>query len=186
MSRVVPCVVLLILASSASAQVFYEPVKYQHEAGGRTYYYGGSDPRVHQYARQPVNSAGTWGRVNGFAFVSGDANVSREVANEPERVFTDSYPMINVHQMGMTPDNARDEAYANVPRYFAKRDVPAMVVRQDNMWVVPAQAVPIRVFKSTGEEITPRPSTMPQPLLIIPKDSIRLPQRSNKQLASND
>src|SRR5262245_54907494 len=103
MSRFVPFVLLMALASSVNAQIFYEPVKYQYEAGGRTYYYGGADPHVHVLAREPVSSGGTWGRINGFAFVSGNSDVSREVTSEPDRVFTDALPYRNARIYVMTP-----------------------------------------------------------------------------------
>lgn len=186
MSRVLACALLCVFVSSASAQIFYEPVEYQYDAGGTPYYYGGSNPTVHQYARLPYNAAGTWGRVNGFAFASGDMRVHREVSNEPVRVFTDATGLVNAHLLGYTIDDARNDAYANASRYFVKRDVPAMAHRQDGHWVVPASATPIRVYKSNGMEVTPPPSTMPKPLLIIPRDAIQRAQPSNNKMARAD
>ena len=186
MSRYLPCLILFALVSTASAQVVYEPVTYQYDAGGTTYYYGGNDPRVHAIAAEPSSSAGTWGRVNGFTFVSADINIHREVSNQPARVFTDAVRNRDAAPFGYTPNDARNEAYAGVPRYFAKRDVPAMAVQKNGAWVVPAAALPIRVFKSSGVEITPRPSTEPKPLLIIPREMLDRPLPSDKQLVRAD
>lgn len=186
MSRFALCAVLMVFASSASAQIFYEPVEYQYEAGGTKYYYGGSNPAVHQYAKEPVNAAGTWGRINGFAFVSGDLRVHREVSNEPVRIFTDATRLRNARLLGYTIDDARNEAYANASRYFVKRDVPAMAVQKDGRWVVPPTSTVVRVFKSNGTEITPPPSTMPRPLLIIPRDALQRPQPSNNKMVRAD
>ena len=187
MSRVAIALALLAcFVSSASAQIIYEPVQYQYEAGGTTYYYGGSDPRVHAYAQLPYSTSGTWGRTSGFAFVSGDVRSSRSVSNEPVRVFTDAVGLVNAHLLGFTPDDARNEAYANQPRYFVKRDLlRAAVPQKDGSFVVPAQAQPVRIYKSNGMDVTP-PATMPKPLMIIPKDQfIRpIPKPSDKQMAA--
>lgn len=184
MSRVAIALALLVcVASSASAQIIYEPVQYQYEAGGTTYYYGGSDPRIHALAQRPFSSSGTWGRVNGFAFASS----TRSVSNEPVRVFTDTTGSINAHQLGATPNDARNEAYANQPRYFVKRDLlRAAVPQADGSFVVPAQALPVRIYKSSGVEVTPAPATMPRPLMIIPKDQLikPIPTPSDKQMVS--
>ena len=69
MSRLIVsfCGALVALASTAaSAQVFYEPVQYQYFAGGRAYYYGGHDWRVHARANQLSHEPG-YGRTNGYA-----------------------------------------------------------------------------------------------------------------------
>lgn len=186
MSRVLICALLLVFVSSASAQIFYEPVEYQYDAGGTKYYYGGSDPAVHQYARLPYNSAGTWGRVNGYAFISGDLRVHREVVNEPQRIYTDATRLSNARLLGYTIDDARNEAYANASRYFVKRDVPALAQRKDGRWIVPASSGSVRIFKSNGQEITPPPSTMPRPLLIIPREALeRRPPSNNKMVRAD-
>jgi hypothetical protein len=178
----------LAFASSVSAQIVYEPVEYQYEAGGTLYYYGGSDPAVHQNARLPYNEAGTWGRTEGFAFASGDTRVHREVVSEPERIYTDATRLSNARLLGYTIDDARNEAYANAARYFAKRDLPSMAVPKNGGWSVPASGMMqvIRVYKSNGQEITPRAPTMPQPLLIIPKDALQQKPRTTYKVARAD
>jgi hypothetical protein len=182
MSRVVICLALLAIVSSASAQVIYTPVQYQYSAGGTTYYYGGSDPRVHELAAEIHSDSPSYGRTAGFAFVSGDAWVHREVDNEPTRVYTDALPMRNAGDFGFTPNDARNEAYNNLPRYFVKRDLLHAAVAVDGAWVVPAQAAPIRVYKSNGMSIDRHRETMPQPLMIIPKEMLTPPASSDKQL----
>jgi hypothetical protein len=179
-------VVLACFASAASAQIYYEPVTYQYRAGGTTYYYGGSDPAVHAVAAEPVTPGRTWGRINGHAFVG----AHRVVDNEPVRVFNDALRYRNAHNFGFTPADAMNDAYASAPRYFVKRDLLNAAVVKDGVWTVPAQARGIRIYKSSGVELTPAPATMPRPLMIIPKDSLRAPvpvaPRSNKQVALAD
>jgi len=184
MSRLAICLALLVFVSSASAQIIYTPVQYQYTAGGTMYYYGGSDPRVHQVAQELHSTSGTWGRTHGFAFVSGDVRVHREVDFEPARIFTDALPLRNAADFGFTINDARNEAYANMPRYFVKRDILNAAVRIDGAWVVSAQAEPIRIYKSNGTLIERAPASMPRPLMIIPKDMLQKSQSSDKQIAA--
>src|SRR2546423_699292 len=48
-------VVLVVFVSSTSAQIIYEPVRYQYGSGENVYYYGGSDPAMFRYAKHDVN-----------------------------------------------------------------------------------------------------------------------------------
>ena len=167
---------LALLASSASAQIVYEPVQYQYSAGGQTYYYGGADPRVHEAARRE-SGVSSWGRTNGYAFHSGNIDTHRAVVTEPTRVYTDQVPYWNARVHGFTADDARNEAYANSYAYFRKADLVRTAVRQaDGTWHVPAQPSPQR----GSIEIRPvpavrpiveqkKPSAAPKPVLIIPK-----------------
>ena len=86
MSRFVVLCVLSMITSSASAQIIFEPVRYQYGNQSK-YYYGGCDPFVHRMGTGIVDGGGHYGRVNGWAFVSGDIDRHREVADEPIRVF---------------------------------------------------------------------------------------------------
>jgi hypothetical protein len=181
MSRVAVCLALFAIVSSASAQVIYTPVQYQYSAGGTTYYYGGSDPRVHELAAEIHSDSPSFGRTAGFAFVSGDAWVHREVDREPMRAFTDALPLRNAGDFGFTANDARNEAYMSMPRYFVKRDLLHAAVLVDGAWIVPAQVTPIRIYKSNGMEIDHARGAMPRPLMIIPKEMLTTPP-SDKQL----
>jgi hypothetical protein len=187
------CAVVLVIAgfiSAGSAQVIYEPVQYQHSAGGTPYYYGGADPRVHAYAAEPCSAAGTWGRSNGWAFHSGNISTYREVASEPLRAYSDcwGYGLRNAHEVGFTAADAMNEAYANVPRHFVKGELLNAAIRADGSWVVPAQAQPVLIYKSNGTLIERPPATLPRPLMILPKDGLerplRAPRASDKQVAA--
>ena len=170
MSRVLLCIALLVCVSSASAQIIYEPVQSQYRGcDGVTYYYGGSNPVIHQFAGI---------RLDGH----------RVVESQPLQVFTDRTGLINAALLGYTADDARNDAYAAVPRYFAKRDLLNAAVRQDGVWVVPAQAQPVRISKSNGTQVVPAPAAMPRPLMIIPKDMLLKPQlnKSDKQVVIAD
>src|SRR5829696_1294856 len=105
----VALVVCAVTSSQASAQIIYEPVQYQYEAGGQPYYYGGSNPNMHRWAHSPVGGAGRWGRTNGLAFVSGDIDRNRAVRDENTlRAFTDALPYTNAHVYGFTDTDARN------------------------------------------------------------------------------
>ena len=176
MSRAFACALLLIVVSSssaASAQVIYSPVQYQHFAGGRAYYYGGTDPLVHENVAT-LSLVPGYGRTDGYAFQSGDLARHREVTTERARVYTDAIPGQEAGQFGFTPKDAANEAYANSPTYFRKStDVVRMArVQADGSWVVPATTVPARgSIEVRGLGVIPRTPTYtePRPLLIIPK-----------------
>jgi hypothetical protein len=146
---------------------------------------------VHSFAQQPVGGAGRWGRVNGWAFASGNIHTHREVATEPVRAYTDALPYINARWFGFTPNDARNDAYFNATSYFRKRDLLNAGVRTpDGALVVPADAQPVQVMPDGAMYIGPRTrgaTTGPKPVLIIPKDQLKRPQpkqASDKSMAS--
>src|SRR5207237_1367470 len=131
------CVLFFVVGSSASAQIFYQPVQYQYFSGGRSFYYGGSDPYV-QYCANPRSHAPWYGRSMGYAFHSATIDVHEEVTTEPVRVFTDMIPGQNARFFGYTVDDAHNAANANAALYFRKADVVRMArVQEDGTWVVP-------------------------------------------------
>jgi hypothetical protein len=166
----------MISAGSAGAQVMYEPVQYQY-GGQQHYYYGGSDPAMHARAAGP--SCGNWGRVNGFAFASGDVMRHREVSYERLRVYCDAYPLANAANYGMTPDDARNEAYRGTALYFCKGDLLGDGVVKEGTIAVPAQAgtrprgtIEVRPYRMDRPTTQPAPATGPNPILIIPKQML--------------
>src|SRR5438445_5847070 len=101
---------LLIVGSTARAQIFYTPVQFQYSSGGSLYYYGGSDPYVHWEANSLSHEPG-FGRTQGYAFHSGNGTVHREVVTEPVRVYTDQIPYWNARFFGYSVDDAQNAAY---------------------------------------------------------------------------
>lgn len=114
--------VVTLVASVTSAQIIYLPVQYQYGQQD-TYYYGGSDPSIF---RQAERDSALRARNN--------------VSNEPVRVYSDLLPFRNARVFGFTIDDARNEAYANAPRYFRKRDLLAGAVNVDGTIYVPPTA----------------------------------------------
>jgi hypothetical protein len=164
--------VLSFDVSRASAQVIYEPVQYQYGTQD-PYYYGGDDPGIHGYAAQLTHEQ-SWGRVNGFAFASGNYDTHREVVTERPRVYSDQLPYRNAFIYGYTPTDARNEAYDRVPRYFVKKDLIAGGVRMpDGAVIVPAHTEPRPDLTEAAP--TPKDATRPAPILIIPKSLIDKP-----------
>jgi hypothetical protein len=174
MSKAALCALSLILvaSSAASAQVIYTPVQHQYFAGGRAYYYGGTDPAVHANFAA-LSLVPGYGRTGGYAFQSGDIDRHREVTTERAPVFTDAMPGEDARQHGFTQQDAANEALANSPTYFRKSDVIRMArVQPDGSWVVPANTVPARgAIEVKGLGVVPRTPvyTEPKPILIIPK-----------------
>jgi hypothetical protein len=159
--------------SSASAQVFYEPVQYQYRYGSHTFYYGGHDPRVFDYAASEI----------GTQDYSSVATI--EHGRRGDRVYTDGFQYGNVADnsytgySSFTASDARNEAYNNVPRYFRKRDLlRAALVTEDGTLVVPAQAHPIidirvvRPFSVESAPVVPKGT-----ILVIPKKWLEKPAK---------
>jgi hypothetical protein len=149
-------------AARAGAQIIFLPVQYQYGEQNK-FYYGGSDPAVFDFAQQPGSVS--WGQINGFAFYGGSISHFREVSSQPLRTYSDQIPGQNAALYGYTASDARNDAEANVPRYFRKRDLLAAGVRQpDGTIVIPAQAQPVPAAPAGPRA----PTSQPVPILIIP------------------
>lgn len=152
-----------IVVSSATAQIVYEPVRYQF--GGQTpFYYGGNDPDMFRFAGREYSEA-----HDGFAAARGDIMVHREVSQLRPHVYVDQFQRSNATVYGYTIDDARNDAYANATRYFRKRDIVAQaMVDTTGAWHVAPQAGSDR---AGSIEIKPyvRPTVAPKQILIFPK-----------------
>ena len=169
MRSVFIAIVICLLAPVAGAQILFLPVQYQYDLQ-RPFYYGGSDPAVFAYAEGLRKIA--WGRVNGFAFYSGDVRSFREVSSEPLRACSDQLPYENAALYGYNANDARMTAYAAVPRFFCKRDLLAAAVPlPDGSRIVPAAACPL------ASPAVSSSSTRPS-VLIVP-GGVLLPQASS-------
>lgn len=177
MGKLIAAMVLSFgLCSAASAQVIYAPVRSQYQVGNCTFYYGGSNPRVFEIAQQKLASFDergslypTWreGRPGGDY-------LHRGLINEPRQyTFSDAKPYVNAIVYGYTSVDARNDAYANTPRFFRMADLQASAVRAaDGVgMVVPPQAPgTIDIHPShRGAGPSTSPSTQPKPVMIIPK-----------------
>ncbi|HWE97791.1 MAG TPA: hypothetical protein VG269_27800 [Tepidisphaeraceae bacterium] len=162
----------LAASSVASAAVVFEPVQYQyrtvqtlHNPTPQYYYYGGSDPRVHEYVAKYYDCVQIGPNTPSHNFIG-------RVALTPI-VYSDCAPYMNLSTYGYTATDAQNEANAGVPRYFRKRDLlNARVVLPDGSAVVPAQAEPIYIPEPRAAATT-RPAATP--ILIIPKGMLKKP-----------
>lgn len=132
--------VLLGLSTTAFGQTVYNPVEFQYRSGSQTFYYGGND-------------AWTFERASFYGL--------RPLANEPLRVFTDRLPNVNAARWGFTIDDARNDAYASIPRYFRMADV---------QMPEPAEDAEEKAAGAGTIEIKPyvRPTTPPPRVLTLP------------------
>jgi hypothetical protein len=183
-----------ILGSVASAAIVYEPVQYQYRDpvyGRPVFYYGGSNPAVFAAAanQQQRWHLGSSIRNIGFGeqFVGriGDDLLHHGLPGNIPMTFSDLFPpYMNAWPMGFTADDARNEAYANVPLYFRKADLmESAVMLPDGNIHVPAQApLPGTIQIMPYHPPTTQPATTTPasgPILIIPKGLL------NKKLNSN-
>lgn len=181
----VVCVVVLlsILSSTASAQIIYKPVRYQYAAYGQTFYYGGTNPRVFTFAERRA-FAETYLRYGHHPF-GGRGYGDNSRFSPQASVYTDYLPpYINAANYGFTANDARNEALANVPRYFRKSDLlKSGFVDCDGALIVPAQVPDPRVYECCGTiDIRPytgttQPTTQSTRILIIPKKNLELKQK---------
>jgi hypothetical protein len=172
-------VTIALGSSTASAQVFYEPVRYQH-GDQNAYYYAGNNPAMHRYAQFPVGGGGTYGRVNGYDFTSGSIHTNRSVASERVRVFSDLYPFRDARNFGYTAADARNDVDSSVPTHFRKSDALKSAIREsDGTLRVPsrpaAEALYYAPARATASQAASQPSRAPRPIMIIPKDQFDAP-----------
>jgi hypothetical protein len=196
---------LMGLASFASAQVYFEPVQYQFGAGP-TFYYGGSDPRVFEYATRSVYGDDIAGPYGTRYFV-GTRYYGKILRLRPPAVFVDQLPHFDAALFRYTPADARNDANAAAPTYFRKIDLLRSAVPSGDgkTFVVPAQApavaagyIDIRPYHrpaagtpthpSTGPAPATtgpatQPSDGPRPLLIIPKSLLQPPAPAAEPVA---
>jgi hypothetical protein len=181
MNRCLAVVLLLLcagLSSAASAQVIYEPVRYQYNVAGATVYYGGHDHRVLDMIERDVIRTS-------YSSVATSEHVVKRA-----RVYSDAVPMVNLADKSytgyssMTAADARNEANANAPRYFRKRDLLRTgYVMRDGSLVVPAQLSARPNERSNdGNMDAGQPKGM---ILIIPKKLLQPPaKQESKQVAT--
>jgi hypothetical protein len=176
----------VVICSSAFAQVFYEPVKSQYDAGNgdAKYYYGGNNPGVHQWATTPALSGyGYTDRCpfRGYAtnlhrFDGGNSFGQPSPLYDRTPVYSDCIGYQDASHFGYTSADAHNEAYANAPRYFRKADIlSAAQLLPDGTWSVPANASGYQILRVSPPPMyraTTAPVTVPSSrgqILIIPK-----------------
>jgi hypothetical protein len=164
----------LAASSVASAATVFEPVQYQyrtipsfHSPTTQFYYYGGSNPRVHDYVDHYYNCLQAGPNAPAYNFA---------VHVPPTRiVYSDCAPYMNLANLGYTALDAQNEANASIPLYFRKRDLMnARIILPDGNAVVPAQAEPIALPEPRAAGPATRPAAA-IPILIIPKRMLEKP-----------
>jgi hypothetical protein len=150
----------VVLGSVAQAQVTYAPVQYEYGTGADRYYYGGTDVRVHERAE----------RAAAARAISG-------VNDSKPQVYSDALPyQPNAAVYGVTPSDARNDAYNATPRYFRKRDLVGRVEADGSITVAPNTPQVIGVKPMTKPLATP--TTKPGVIIIIPKSKPSTPVAS--------
>jgi hypothetical protein len=172
------------LGSVASAAIVYEPVQYQYRDpvyGNPVLYYGGTNPAVFDAGANYQQRYHIGSSIRNVAFndsfVAPFSNdlLHHGLQGSMPLTFTDTFsPRTDVWPLGFTPDDARNEAYANVPRYFRKADLMESAVQtpDGHVFVPPQAPLPGTIQIMPYHAPTTQPS-MSQPtsgpILIIPK-----------------
>ena len=195
--------VLSLSATPASAQVIYEPVQSEYRTEHGKYYYGGSDPRAHDWAHHRLEAlrghTGVHEGRYGYGYIH-----RKLISRPPEYVVSDHAPYLNAAVYGLSSTDARNEAYGNSAGYYRKSDIlkEAVPAADGKGMVVPAHAgqsrIDIRPYRRmiapttrpttrpAAEETTAAPADKtqaePKPILIIPKDQLKLKVTPNKSV----
>ncbi len=112
-------VAVLALTTAASAQVIYEPIRYQHALGDdQVLYYGGSNPRVIENARRTYQLYNQPRATTSRA--ASRTTIRKGLTGGGPYVYSDVAPYMNLSLYGFDAADARNEAYANAPTYFRK------------------------------------------------------------------
>ena len=138
-------------APAAFGQIFYEPVKYQYNVGDQTFYYGGSNPHLLDFAYRQARLVDASYYKTSFG--------RRFQRHEP--VWSDLLPYRDMTDVYWNADDAANEANANIPRYFHKRD--ALMTAHydvDGTITVPAQG-PSMYVRPMVQHVYPRPLLRP-------------------------
>jgi hypothetical protein len=183
---IVAAALFSVFPAVASAAIVFEPVQYQYRNPVQdrpAFYYGGSNPAafiagvIHQqrYA-MGANPVQDIGFRNQWVGPLTDDLLHHSAWGSFTVTYSDLLPPgMNAFPLGLTPDDARNDAYNNVPRYFRKRDLLGSAVRLSNRQVaIPAQApLPgtLEMMPAHGWPTTQpaTQTTQPHPVLIIPK-----------------
>ena len=177
------------LSVPAFGQIVYEPVKYQYRVGDQTFYYGGSNPYLLDFAyRHAVVENLGYGR----------SSFGQRFENHAP-VYSDALPYRDMTDLYWNGSDAANEANASASRYFRKRDaLETAHYDVDGTIVVPANG-PSIYYRPVAEypvrpilPRTTRPSaTNPAKkgeVIIIPKNLLDRPLKSfikpGKQVAS--
>ena len=150
----------LTICSSGSAQVLYEPVQYQYHFASSSFYYGGTEARVFRYAAAAI-------QARDYSSVARTIHaVCRGYVYSGAGALGNGFENVHTGYRSFTANDARNEAYASLPRYFRKRDLLAAAIPvEDGTWIVPAQLKPrmeIRVVRPFAVDAAP----------VVPKGTI--------------
>jgi hypothetical protein len=183
MSRALASLLFVFVAVPAFGQIIYEPAQYQYSCAGQSYYYGGSNPAIIDFAnRHALTEYYRPTPFGGYTF------------RQHVPIYTDLLPYRDVAVYGFNPDFAANESANNTLVYFRKRDL-LRLARQaaDGTIVVPSKgpsegyvdyACPDMKDHATyyplGRYPATHPSTMPRrgEIIIIPKRLLDRPLKS--------
>src|SRR4051812_10615916 len=113
MLRALCVLVVVSISSAAFGQIIYLPVQSQFRTGtgDATYYYGGTDARVHAMARY---GCAPYGYANNLhRFDGGNSFGQPSPMYDRTQVFTDCVGLQDASRFGYTAADAENEARAN-------------------------------------------------------------------------
>ena len=172
-SSAVAAVLVCVVASSASAQVIYQPVQVQYGSAMK-YYYGGGDPAQHAYADRVACRNGFPSATTGNYYSSLSCTLGQ--IGENRLILSDCLPLRNAAVYGYREHDAVNEANSNAARYYRKSDqLAAAIPAGDGTLVVSAYAPRAEHAMQAADEMK---ATKASPGEIKPRAIIILPKRA--------
>jgi hypothetical protein len=135
------------LAAPAVAEpIIYQGVRYQYGTHGEIFY-GGVNPQFLPTGFPVPNTPATQALANHFGFPN--PNYRTNIFNGPTGqfpplIYTDLVPFDEAGHLGFTIDDARNEAYFNMPRYYRATPTAATAA--------PAAAAPAAVVVTAAQQ----------------------------------
>ena len=166
-------VLVCVVASSASAQVIYQPVQVQYGTDMK-YYYGGGNPDQHAYADRVACRNGYPSATTGNYYSSLHCTLGQ--VGENRLILSDCLPYRNAAVYGYREHDAVNEANAAAMQYYRKGDLLAVPAGDGTLVSSPyaaradhgtAAGQDMQMAKSTSGEVKPRA------IIILPKKAPR-------------
>lgn len=176
-------VLALVLPVTSFAAIVFEPVQYQYRDPAHdrpAFFYGGANPgviiagRIHQIRLQVgANPVRNIGFTETYVGSQASDLIHHSVSSDICVTYSDLLPAgVNAFVLGLTPDDARNDAYAATPRFFHVRDLmQSAIATPDGNIVVPPQPVPgsIQIMPMHKHAVAPTTQPATQPIIIFPK-----------------
>jgi hypothetical protein len=174
--------------TSARGQIFYEPVRAQYASpcgdpcGQPYFYYGGSDPRILDFAARADCRYAPGSYTRGTQLRG--SGMQRIPVSPRARIYSDIAPYQDMRDYGWAPADAINEANARQPLYYRRADSPP--AGAPGVWVVPSTGEPaLQVEPPATPRAAVRAPTATGTILIIPKRLLKPVEKPSDKIVAS-